>query len=214
MRTRHTTLRPNLTSVAFAEESGATNNRLWLSSGFRRFNNIPVLPKTCGIQPPSPLKHLSRCCFPFFHSKSRSGRPEIQTASRPRQSVSRLEIRSLGCSLCIAGTGPRETLGWRYSEEEASAENCWLAWHFKLSTCEPSYALILCDSAFKAPMRRSSTDDSLSTALASPERAARQSAPANVPGPRRLTRWLQQSPSWVCVSGGSGVAGPDRRALR
>jgi len=45
----------------------------WLSSGFRRFDNIPVLSKTLGIQPPGPLTYLFRCCFPFFHSKSRSG---------------------------------------------------------------------------------------------------------------------------------------------
>lgn len=27
--------------------------------------------------------------------------------------------------------------------------NCWLTWHFKLSTCEPSYALIFGHSASK-----------------------------------------------------------------
>jgi hypothetical protein len=109
MPTRRTNLRPNLTSVACAESPEPPTTVVAVV----RFpcRQHPSIVQDAWDQTAWPLKYLFRCWFPFFHSKSRSGTLEIQTASRPRQSVSRLEIRRLVCSFCTAGTGPRETLG-------------------------------------------------------------------------------------------------------
>jgi len=165
MPTRHTTLRPNLTTVTFAEEFPNYQQPSWLSSVFRRFDNIPVLSKTRGSQPPWPFTYLFRCCFPFFHTKSSSGTLEIQTASRPRQSVSRLEIRRLVCSFCTAGTDPLGTLGLRYGGKEA-AENCWLALQVPTLHVQHHHTLLFSATPCLKRRRRSPTEDRALTVLA------------------------------------------------
>jgi len=209
MPTRHTTLGPNLTSVAFGEESRATSNRRGCSQVSVDSTASQYCPRRLVIQPPWPLTYLFRCWFPFFHSKSRSGTLEIQTASRPRQSVSRLEIRRLVRSFCTAGTGPLRTLGLRYGGKEA-AENCWVALHVPTLHVQHHHTLLFSATPCSKRRRTSPTESRLDCI----GRTAKQRAPANFLGPRGLRPWPRQSPSWVCASGGSGVAGPDRLALR
>lgn len=131
---------------------------------FPSIRQYPSIAKTREIQPPWPLKHLSRYCFPSFHSKSRSGTLEIQTASRPRQSVSRLETRRLVCSFCTAGTGPNGTLGLRYGGELA-AENCWLALHAPTLHVQ-HHTLLFSATPRSKSRRRSPTEDRALTVLA------------------------------------------------
>jgi hypothetical protein len=187
MPTRRTTLRPNLTSVAFAEESRATNDRRGCSQVSVDSTASQYCPRRLGSNRPGPLTYLFRCWFPFFHSKSRSGTVEIQTASRSRQSVSRLEIRRLVRSFCTAGTGPLRTLGLRYGGKEA-AENCWVALHVPTLHVQHHHTLLFSATPCSKRRRTSPTESRLDCI----GRTARQRAPADFLGPRRSTRWHRQ----------------------